>query len=71
MVWQRNAAIIWFSSLVVLSGYIGQVSLAQMSFVGVGAFVVWKVTFERDLKIWTFTLGLYRHPGPDQLHSRS
>ena len=28
-------------------------------------------TFERDLKIWTFTLGLYRHPGPDQLHSRS
>jgi RimJ/RimL family protein N-acetyltransferase len=26
-------------------------------------------SFERDMKIWTFTLGIYRHPGPDKLHS--
>ena len=38
--WPRSSRSAWRSSLVVLTGYVGQVSLAQMSFAGVGAFVL-------------------------------
>jgi branched-chain amino acid transport system permease protein len=38
-------------SLVVLTGYVGQISLAQMSFAGISAFLVSKLTTEAPIKI--------------------
>jgi branched-chain amino acid transport system permease protein len=38
-------------SLVVLTGYVGQISLAQMSFAGISAFLVSKMTMEAPIKI--------------------
>ncbi len=38
-------------SLVVLTGYVGQISLAQMSFAGIAAFLVSKMTTEAPIKI--------------------
>ena len=38
-------------SLVVLTGYVGQISLAQMSFAGISAFLVSKLTTEAPLRI--------------------
>lgn len=38
-------------SLVVLTGYVGQISLAQMAFAGISAFLVSKLTTEAPLKV--------------------
>ena len=43
-------------SLVVLTGYVGQISLAQMSFAGISAFVVSKLSSEHG---WPFPLPIF------------
>ncbi|MFM2070519.1 MAG: hypothetical protein RLZZ623_782 [Actinomycetota bacterium] len=41
-------------SLVVLTGYVGQISLAQMSFAGISAFLVAKMTTEAPIRLPVF-----------------